>query len=106
MEKICNSVQYNDIKGLIYADTKALKIDVFKKIADDYNIKIENEIIGLQFFNGQFLLIELIDENDGIYNIKRHKINISFEKIFSYFKRFSFCMTYEKYLNKECILEY
>jgi hypothetical protein len=105
MGKICEDAHYNDVKGFLYADKKDVITKVFKKIANDYNIKTENRFIGLQFSNGDFLLLELISENDNICRIKKHKINITFEKILSYFKRFSFCMTYEKYLNKECLFE-
>jgi len=102
MGKICRNAHYDDLEGLIYADKKDTTTNVFKKIADDHHIKIESEIIGLQFINGDFILLEYIDENNNIYNIKQHKLNITFEEILPYFKRFSFCITHKKYLDKEC----
>jgi hypothetical protein len=106
MEKICNTVQYNDVKGKIYGDKKDSIINVFKKIAEKANIKSNNKFIGLSFNTNNFYLIELLEETDDFCKVKEHKIKFSFDELMKNFKRFSFCISYdENYLDKECIKE-
>ena len=99
--KLCQGVQYGDYKGKIFADRQDLIISVLEEIKTAKNIECNGKIIGLQFFNGNFKLVESL--NKGL-EVKRYDINLTFDELFSYFKRFNFCITTEDYLDKDIIL--